>query len=124
MPTVVGAYPDSGRMALVREFVPGIELELRAGRQPGIRPWETLAAIMATIHGVDGARLEDILPGSSTRRDHAQAALRVFDGLDHIEFRRPAFGPRHIGRHRNEASWCMAICSARTFSSIPTARLP
>src|SRR5438034_250161 len=33
VPTAVGAYPDSGRMALVREFVPGIELELRAGRQ-------------------------------------------------------------------------------------------
>lgn len=86
VPTVVGAYPDSGRMALVREFVPGIELELRAGRQPSIRPWETLGEIMAAIHGLDGARLEDVLPDSSTRREHAQAALRVFDGLDRIEF--------------------------------------
>jgi hypothetical protein len=87
VPTIVGAYPDSGRMALVREFVRGIELELRAGRQPGIRPWETLGEIMAAIHGLDGARLEDVLPGSSTCREHAQAALRVFDGLDRIEFR-------------------------------------
>jgi aminoglycoside phosphotransferase (APT) family kinase protein len=87
VPTVVGAFPDSGRMALVREFVRGIELELRTGRQPGIRPWEILGEIMAAIHGLDGARLEDVLPGSSTRREHAQAALRVFDGLDGIEFR-------------------------------------
>ena len=87
VPTVVGAYPDSGRIALVREFVPGIGLELRAGRQPGIRPWETLGQIMAAIHGLDDASLEDVLPANATRREHAQAALRVFDGLDSIEFR-------------------------------------
>src|SRR5439155_425808 len=39
VPAVVGAYPESGHMALVRRFVPGIELDLRAGRQPGVRPW-------------------------------------------------------------------------------------
>ncbi len=41
---------------------------------------------MAAIHRLDAVRLEDILPGNATRREHARAALRVFDGLDAIEF--------------------------------------
>lgn len=87
VPAVVGLYPESGHMALVRGFVRGIELDPRAGRQPGIPPWETLGQIAAAVHGLDGALFEDILPGSATRREHAQAALSVFDGLDGTEVR-------------------------------------
>src|SRR5436190_10152373 len=82
IPECVGAYPVSGRLALVRRFVRGVELDLRVGRQPGLRPWETLGGIMAAIHGLEGDRFADILPGSATRRGHALEALRVFDGLD------------------------------------------
>ena len=87
VPAVVGAYPESGHMALVRRFVPGIELDLRAGRQPGVRPWETLGQIMAAIHGLDGARFADLLPGSASRGKHALEAMSVFDGLDGGEVR-------------------------------------
>jgi murein DD-endopeptidase MepM/ murein hydrolase activator NlpD len=42
---------------------------------------------MAAVHGLDGAGLKDILPGYATRREHAQAALYAFDGLDGAEVR-------------------------------------
>lgn len=87
VPEVVGAYPESGRLALVRRFLPGIELDLRAGRQPGGRPWETVGEIAAAIHSLPGAQFEDILPGHCTRREHAEESLRVFDGLDAPEAR-------------------------------------
>ena len=87
VPAFVGGYPESGQLALVRRFVPGIELDPRAGRQPGVRPWETLGQIMAAIHRLDGTRWEDILPGHATRREHARGALSAFDGLDGGEIR-------------------------------------
>ncbi len=35
---MIGAFPDRDRVALVRRFAHGIELDLRIGRQPSIRP--------------------------------------------------------------------------------------
>ena len=75
LPEFVGAYPKSGRLVLVRRFVPGIELDLRAGRQPGIRPWDVLGEIMAAVHGLDRAPFEGLLPGSPTRREHALGSV-------------------------------------------------
>lgn len=83
---VVGAYPESGRLALVRRLLAGFELDLRAGRQPG-RPWETVGEIAAAIHTVDGGGFGRFLSGHPTRRDHAENSLRVFDGLDAPEAR-------------------------------------
>jgi len=97
VPAVVGAYPESGHLALVRRFVPGVELDLRAGRQPGVRPWETLGQIMAAVHGLDGARFRDLLPGNASRHEHARAALSVFDGLGGSEVREArAWGEAHL----------------------------
>jgi len=87
VPEVVGAYPESGRLVLVRRFLPGIELDVRAGRQPGSRPWETVGEIAAAIHSLHGGHFEPFVPGHPTRRDHAEEALRVFDGLDAPEAR-------------------------------------
>jgi len=87
VPEVVGAYPESGHLALVRRFLPGTPLDLRAGRQPGVRPWENVGQIAAAIHALPGARFEDILPGHRTRREHADESLRVFDGVDAPEAR-------------------------------------
>ena len=84
---VVGACPESGRLALVRRFLPGIELDLRAGRQPGGRPWETVGEVAAAIHTLDGNRFRAFLPGHPSRRLHAEQALQVFDGLDAPEAR-------------------------------------
>ncbi len=87
LPNCAGAYPVSGGLALVQRFLPGVELDLRAGRQPGVRPWETLGELMAAIHRVGRDRFDDLLPGCGTRREHALEALRVFDGLEGAEVR-------------------------------------
>src|SRR2546425_774389 len=62
VPECAGAYPVRGRLALVRRYAPGVEMDLRAGRQPGVRPWETLAEIMAALHGLGGDRFADLVP--------------------------------------------------------------
>ena len=86
----VGTYPEvSARAgepgdapALVCKYVWGVPLDLRAGRQPSVRPWEVVAEIAAAIHAMDGVALADILPGYSTRREHAAAVIASsFAGL-------------------------------------------
>lgn len=87
LPEMIGAFPDGDRLALVRRFAAGIELDLRAGRQPAVRPWEVVAEIAAAIHAVPGESVEDVLPGAATRRAHARAALEALEGLDRSETR-------------------------------------
>jgi len=82
VPHVIGAYPEGRRPVLVRRFLRGIELDLRAGRQPGVRPWETIAEIAAAVHALEAAHFRDLLPSYDNRRDHAESALRVLDGLE------------------------------------------
>jgi aminoglycoside phosphotransferase (APT) family kinase protein len=87
LPEMVGAFPDGDRLALVRQYAKGVELDLRAGRQPSVRPWEIVGEVAAAIHAVSGTDVEDILPGAATRDEHARAALAVIDGLAEIEMR-------------------------------------
>lgn len=82
VPRVLGAWPDAGRLALVRSFLPGVELDLRAGRQPGVRPWEVVGQLAVAIHSLDVAAFTDLLPGHETRRAHGEESIRVFEGLD------------------------------------------
>lgn len=57
IPRVFGVCLDAGRLVLVRSFERGVELDLRAGRQNRVRPWERVANIAAAIHGIaSGAR--------------------------------------------------------------------
>jgi hypothetical protein len=65
VPHVVGAYPVSGRLALVRRFLPGIELDLRAGRQPGGRPWETRLGADARRQSRVKLKLPETAPSSN-----------------------------------------------------------
>jgi aminoglycoside phosphotransferase (APT) family kinase protein len=81
VPEVIGLVPEDGRPVLVRRFLDGVELDLRAGQQPAVRPWEIVAQLAAPIHGIRLAGFEDLLPGYATRRGHAEAALQVFGGL-------------------------------------------
>ncbi len=87
LPEMIGAFPDGERIALVRRYARGIELELRAGQQGAIKPWEVVAEIAAAIHAVPAAEVADLLPGSETCARHARTALAVFDGLAPIEMR-------------------------------------
>lgn len=81
LPAVVGAVREGRHFALVRHFVPGVPLDLRAGRQPSVRPWEIVGEIAAAIHAVRGAELEGAVIGLATRRAHAIDELRVLEGL-------------------------------------------
>lgn len=87
LPQMIGAFPDGERLALVRRYAAGVELDLRAGRQPSVRPWEIVAEIAAAIHAVPGADVVDVLSGHETRDGHARAAVSVFDGLTCGEMR-------------------------------------
>jgi aminoglycoside phosphotransferase (APT) family kinase protein len=82
IPRVLTTRSDAGRILLVRSFLRGVPLDLRAGRQPSVRPWEIVALLAATIHALDLADFKGLLPGEATRREHAQAALQIFDDLD------------------------------------------
>jgi aminoglycoside phosphotransferase (APT) family kinase protein len=87
LPEMVGAFPDGDRLALVRRFCRGIELDLRAGRQPSVRPWEIVAEIAAAIHAVPGADVEDLVPGAATRRTHALEKIAALDDTAEPELR-------------------------------------
>lgn len=87
VPDVLGAVPDGRQWILVRQFLDGIELDLRAGRQPSVRPWEVVGDVAAAIHGIDLAGFADLLPGYLTRREHGKAALEVFDDIEDAEAR-------------------------------------
>jgi aminoglycoside phosphotransferase (APT) family kinase protein len=86
LPEMVGAFPDGDRLALVRRFVRGVELELRIGRQP-VKPWVIVGEVAAAIHAVPGTEVADIVPGTATRRDHALEAMSAFAGLAPVEMR-------------------------------------
>jgi aminoglycoside phosphotransferase (APT) family kinase protein len=86
LPEMVGAFPDGARLALVRRFARGIELELRSGRQP-VRPWAIVGEVAAAVHTVPGTDVEDIVPGAATRREHALQAISALAELDAVEMR-------------------------------------
>ncbi len=85
LPVLIGAFPDGDRLALVRRYAAGIELDLRSGRQPSVRPTELVGEIAAAIHAVPGVELAKVLPGSTTRREHALEAIAVLDAPASIE---------------------------------------
>lgn len=86
IPEMVGAFPDGDRLALVRRFVRGVELELRCGRQP-VKPWAIVGEVAAAIHAVPGTEVADIVPGAATRREHALEAMSAFAELAPVEMR-------------------------------------
>lgn len=87
IPRVMGLLSCAGRPVLIETRIPGIPLDLRAGRQRSVRPWDLVARAAAAVHALDA----DILsfpenpdwkvPGHETRRDHALASLSMLEGL-------------------------------------------
>lgn len=82
IPRVLGAWPESGHRVVVRSFLEGVELDLRAGRQGRVQPWEIVAQLASAIHQLDAADFADVVPGHSTCQAHGEASLRIFEGLD------------------------------------------
>jgi aminoglycoside phosphotransferase (APT) family kinase protein len=81
VPRTFGVCADVDHLALVRSFERGVELDLRAGRQTRVRPWETVAAIAAPIHRVAPETIPWLVPRYATRLDHARAAIAELDDL-------------------------------------------
>ncbi len=66
---------ESERDVLVREFLRGVPLDLRAGRQNRVKPWQVVAEVASAIHAIDTSEVQDLVPGHATRREHAIACL-------------------------------------------------
>ena len=88
VPRPLGALPGPHGTSLVREFVPGIRLELRAGRQGAVRPWEIVATVAAGVHAVTSSEVAKCFAAApATRREHARLALGSLEALDCVEAR-------------------------------------
>ncbi|KYF69686.1 hypothetical protein BE11_35790 [Sorangium cellulosum] len=83
VPTVTAIVPVEGVDVAVRSYLEGVPLDVRAGRQPGVAPWEVVAQVAATIHAVDA---DDIpgLGGHATRRAHALSEVPVLHGVPEL----------------------------------------
>jgi hypothetical protein len=123
LPEMVGAFPDGERLALVRRYAAGVELDLRAGRQPAVKPWQVVAEIAAAIHAVTGRDVADLVPGYETRAAHARAALAVLEGRAPSEMREAHAWGSSTCRRTSRACCCTAICSDRTSCLRWTARI-
>ncbi len=71
----------SERPVLVREFVRGFPLDLRAGRQSRARPWEVVGRIAAEVHAVQPGHVAGLVPGFDTRREHAAARAEEIEEI-------------------------------------------
>jgi aminoglycoside phosphotransferase (APT) family kinase protein len=88
VPRPLGALPGPHGIALAREFIRGIPLDLRDGKQGRVRPWEIVATIAAGVHVIDTSAAALSFPDApATRRDHARAALRSLETLEFAEAR-------------------------------------
>jgi aminoglycoside phosphotransferase (APT) family kinase protein len=85
VPAPLGAFPDGGRPAIIRRFIDGIPVDLRAGRMQSVRPAELVGRIAAAIHDIDLTAWRRRPVGAATRRAHAEEMLRVFDNLEGTE---------------------------------------
>ena len=81
-PKIAGVVREAGHPVVVESFVPGIALDLRASRQPWVKPWQVVGEVAAAIHALDMTILVGALDAYATRRGHAEAELSVFEGLD------------------------------------------
>jgi aminoglycoside phosphotransferase (APT) family kinase protein len=80
----VGAVREAGRLVTVRQFLPGIGLPWQGTSRPGIaRPWEVVAQVAAAVHTAETAHVQEVVrPAYRTRREHGEAELAAFEGLD------------------------------------------
>lgn len=65
--------------ATIRTFVPGVELALRAGRQPGVCPWQIVGELAAAVHQVPLGSLHGRVPTFTGREDFALHQVTSLD---------------------------------------------
>ncbi|HEX7671391.1 MAG TPA: phosphotransferase, partial [Polyangiaceae bacterium] len=71
VPRVVRCAAGSGRAATIRTFLPGIELDLRAGRQTSVKPWLVVGELAAAVHQLPAKVPRDCLPNFTSREGFA-----------------------------------------------------
>lgn len=81
VPEPVGVVDDDGRPLLVRRYLRGLPLDLRAGRQLA-EPWTIVGAVAAAIHAIRDPALDAVLGGHATWRDHALDRFRSIEGRE------------------------------------------
>jgi aminoglycoside phosphotransferase (APT) family kinase protein len=96
VPHVLGIVAEGSHSVLVREFLPGIPLEFRAGNQPGLEPWDIVGRVAAAVHSIKPSRLRDVLAGHASAQEHRRAELDVFNGLPGVE-EAAAWAQTHVG---------------------------
>lgn len=82
VPAVLGVFPEGERPVVIRQFMEGVPLDLRAGRMQSIKPAKLVGQLAATIHAIDVSAWPGYPPGTTTRRAHGEEQLSVFDDLD------------------------------------------
>src|SRR5688572_10073784 len=63
VPRPFGELRTSTGLAVVQEWMNGIDVDLRADRFPGGRPWELIAHVAAAVHAIDPTPLGDQIRG-------------------------------------------------------------
>jgi aminoglycoside phosphotransferase (APT) family kinase protein len=72
---VFGALRDSGGVILVEELVTGVPLDLRAGRQGTVRPWQVIAEVATEVHAVPVDELPEGLFDPRDCRSHGESCV-------------------------------------------------
>ncbi|KYF73879.1 phosphotransferase family protein [Sorangium cellulosum] len=80
VPTLTAIVPIDGEDVAVRSYLEGVPLDLRAGRQPSVAPWEVVAQVAAAVHAVDAGDILG-LGGHATRRAHALSEISALHGV-------------------------------------------
>lgn len=89
VPRVIRSEMGAACTASIRTFVPGIELDLRAGRQTRVKPWLVVGELAAAVHQLPTELLRGCLPGCASREDFAARQVESLDrGRDHPDVAR------------------------------------
>ncbi|WP_437320777.1 phosphotransferase family protein [Sorangium sp. So ce385] len=83
VPALTAIVPVDGVDIVVRPYLEGIPLDLRAGRQGGVAPWDVVAQVAATVHAVDADGIPGI-EGHATRRAHATSEISALHGVPEL----------------------------------------
>ncbi|XXX81446.1 phosphotransferase [Sorangium sp. So ce134] len=83
VPTLTAIVRVGGADVVVRPYLEGVPLDLRAGRQPSVAPWEVIAQVAATVHGIDADDIPGV-GGHATRRAHALSEISVLHGAPRL----------------------------------------
>jgi aminoglycoside phosphotransferase (APT) family kinase protein len=87
VPRPLGEVETGAGLAVVQEWVDGLEVDLRATRFGRGRSWEFVAELAASIHAIDPEPIRSFVPSYRTRLDHVVSFARRIQEIDEPEAR-------------------------------------